>query len=36
MVYCGNPDVSDCHVLVKCIVVRGGGNVAAETVCLVE
>ena len=36
MLYCGKSDVSDCHMLVKCIAMRGGGNVAAETACLVE
>ena len=35
MLYCGK-SVSDCYMLVKCIAMRGGGNVAAETACLVE
>jgi Na+/citrate or Na+/malate symporter len=36
MLYCGKSEVSDCYVLVKCIPMRGGGNVAAETACLLE
>jgi hypothetical protein len=36
MLYCGKSDVSDCYMLVKCIAMRDGGNVAAETACLVE